>query len=90
MIDALPWDPEMESPATIAILGAGPMGIEAALYARFLGYHVSIFETRRVAHRMLDWNNRKIDSPVGQITTSLGLRVSPSGRRSFFYRQAVR
>ncbi|MFN5103922.1 MAG: hypothetical protein ACK5GJ_14110, partial [Planctomycetota bacterium] len=56
MIDALPWDPEMESPATIAILGAGPMGIEAALYARFLGYHVSIFETRRVAHRMLDWN----------------------------------
>ena len=73
MIDALPWDPEMESPATIAILGAGPMGIEAALYARFLGYHVSIFETRRVAHRMLDWNNRKIDSPAGQITTSLGL-----------------
>ncbi|MFM7927885.1 MAG: hypothetical protein ACKO9Q_09260, partial [Pirellula sp.] len=73
MFDALPWDPEMESPATIAIVGAGPMGIEAALYARFLGYHVSIFETRRVAHRLLDWNDRKIDLPAGQVTTSLGL-----------------
>lgn len=73
MIDALPWDPEMESPATIAILGAGPLGIEAALYARFLGYHVSIFETRRVAHRMLDWNDRLLELPAGQVTTSLGL-----------------
>ncbi len=73
MIDSLAWDPEMESPATIAILGAGPLGIEAALYARFLGYHVSIFETRRVAHRMLDWNLRPLEEPAGKITTSLGL-----------------
>lgn len=73
MIDALPWDPEMESPATIAILGAGPLGVEAALYARFLGYHVSIFESRRVAHRMLQWNNRPLDLPASKLMTSLGL-----------------
>ena len=73
MIDSLAWDPEMESPATIAILGAGPLGVEAALYARFLGYHVSIFESRRVAHRMLDWNLRPLEEPAGKITTSLGL-----------------
>lgn len=73
MIDALPWDPEMESPATIAIIGAGPLGIEAALYARFLGYHVSIFEARRVAHRMLDWHDRPLEYPVSSVTTSLGI-----------------
>ena len=73
MIDFLPWDPEMESPATIGILGAGPLGIEAALYARFLGYHVSIFESRRVAHRMLDWHNRPLAHPAAELTTSLGL-----------------
>lgn len=73
MIDFLPWDAEIESPATIAILGGGPLGIEAALYARFLGYHVSIFETRRVAHRMLDWNVRPLAARVGDLTTSLGV-----------------
>ena len=73
MIDFLPWDTEIESPATIAILGGGPLGIEAALYARFLGYHVSIFESRRVAHRMLDWNNRSLCLPASELTTSLGI-----------------
>lgn len=90
MFDALPWDPEMESPATIAIIGAGPMGIEAALYARFLGYHVSIFETRRVAHRLLDWNNRNIDLPAGQITTSLGLAALEAQDESYRPVQADR
>lgn len=73
MIDFLPWDAEIESPATIAILGGGPLGIEAALYARFLGYHVSIFESRRVAHRMLDWNERALGARVAEVTTSLGI-----------------
>jgi len=68
----LNWDPEVESPATIAIIGAGPVGIEAAIYARFLGYFVSIFEQRRVAHRMLDWHKRSLDVPVEQCTTSMG------------------
>ncbi|MEI8210511.1 MAG: hypothetical protein WCI02_00040 [Planctomycetota bacterium] len=68
----LPWDPEIESPATIAILGGGPIGIEAAIYARFLGYFVSIFEARRVGHRMLDWFERPLDLPSGEITSSLG------------------
>ena len=68
----LEWDPEVEAPATIAIIGAGPVGIEAAIYARFLGYFVSIFEQRRVAHRMLDWHNRSLDVTVQDCTTSLG------------------
>lgn len=71
MID-LPWDPEFDSPATLAIIGAGPVGIEAAIYARFLGYFVSIFDTRRVAHRMLDWHERPLTVPVSQCTSPLG------------------
>ncbi len=68
----LDWDPEVESPATIAIIGAGPVGIEAAIYARFLGYFVSIFEQRRVAHRMLDWHDRALAVSVAECTTSIG------------------
>ena len=30
----------LDTPATIAITGNGPIGLEAALYARFLGYQV--------------------------------------------------
>jgi hypothetical protein len=68
----LDWDPEVDSPATIGIIGGGPVGIEAAIYARFLGYFVSIFEERRVAHRMLDWHTRPLAVPMSQCTTSLG------------------
>ena len=68
----LEWDPEVETPATIAIIGAGPVGIEAAIYARFLGYFVSIFEERRVAHRMLDWHDRPLEVTVKECTTSMG------------------
>ena len=32
----------LDTPASIAVLGAGPIGLEAALYARFLGYDVQI------------------------------------------------
>ncbi len=68
----LPWDPEMESPATLLVIGGGPVGIEAAIYGRFLGYFVSIFESRRVAHRMLDWHHRPLALPASQVTTPLG------------------
>jgi len=34
----------IDTPARLVILGAGPIGLEAALYARFLGYDVEIFE----------------------------------------------
>ena len=37
------------TPAKLAILGAGPLGLEAALYARFLGYAVVIFAADFVA-----------------------------------------
>jgi hypothetical protein len=66
------WDPEVESPASIAIIGAGPVGIEAALYARFLGYNVDIYDIGRPARRATQWNDRSIEVTTEQCTTSLG------------------
>ncbi len=67
------WDPEVESPATIAVIGCGPIGIEAALYGRFLGYDVDLFDARRPAHEVVRWNRRSIGVPVSGCTTSLGI-----------------
>jgi len=38
----------------IAVVGAGPIGLEAALYARFLGYPTTVFERGRVGERLRD------------------------------------
>lgn len=50
--DAATLDP----PGSIAVIGAGPLGIEAALYGRFLGYNVTLIEAVSVAssHRSLE------------------------------------
>ena len=47
-------DTILEPPGTIAVVGAGPLGIEAALYGRFLGYHVSLIEAVAVGNSMSD------------------------------------
>ncbi|XZE55435.1 hypothetical protein SH139x_001446 [Planctomycetaceae bacterium SH139] len=39
----------LEPPGTIAVIGGGPLGIEAALYGRYLGYQVTLFEAGRLA-----------------------------------------
>ena len=42
------WDLEVDTPATIAVLGSGPLAIETALYGRFLGYTVFVYEPHRL------------------------------------------
>lgn len=63
----------VDTPAKIAILGAGPIGLEAALYARFLGYDVDIFERGRVAENVLRWGHVRMFSPFGMNRSPLGL-----------------
>ena len=63
----------VDTPATIAILGAGPMGIETGLYARYLGYRVVIFEQREVASHVLAWGHLRMFSPFPELRSSLGL-----------------
>ena len=55
--DAATLDP----PRSIAVVGAGPLGIEAALYGRFLGYDVTLFEAFGVAHSISDRRDEAIE-----------------------------
>jgi len=63
----------VETPARIAVLGAGPIGLEAALYARSLGYDVDVFERGRVAENILRWSHVRMFSPFAMNRSTLGL-----------------
>lgn len=69
----LDWDPEIDTPATVAVIGGGPVGVEAALYARFLGYFVILFDARRVGSRLVRWGELPMKIPFGEATSTLGL-----------------
>ncbi len=53
--------------------GAGPIGLEAALYARYLGYDVQVLEQDRVAARLRTPADLRMPSPFQELSTPLGL-----------------
>lgn len=63
----------IETPARIAVLGAGPVGLEAALYARYLGYEVEVFERGQVADHVRRWGHVRMFTPFGLNRSPLGL-----------------
>jgi thioredoxin reductase len=63
--------PKTDSPR-IAILGAGPIGLEAALYARTLGLAVTVYERGRVGEHLQRWGHVRLFSPFGMNATPLG------------------
>jgi thioredoxin reductase len=63
--------PKPESPR-IAILGAGPIGLEAALYARQLQLPVTIYERGRVGEHLQRWGHVQLFTPFGMNSTPLG------------------
>jgi thioredoxin reductase len=63
----------IDTPAKIAVLGAGPIGLEAALYARFLGYDVVIFEQGEIAASVRRWGHVRMFTPFGMNRSPLGL-----------------
>jgi len=63
----------IDTPATLAILGAGPIGLEAALYARFLGYRVDIYEQGDVAQNVRAWGHARMFSPFSFNCSPLGV-----------------
>ncbi len=63
----------VETPARIAVLGAGPIGLEAALYARYLGFDVDIYERGRVAESVQSWGHVRLFSPFGMNRSPLAL-----------------
>src|SRR5262245_47679606 len=60
----------------IAVLGAGPIGLEAALYARTLGLPVTLFERGRAGEHLHRWGHVRLFSPFGMHATPLGRAAS--------------
>jgi hypothetical protein len=56
----------------LAILGAGPIGLEAALYARALQIPFAIYERGRPADHVWRWGHVRLFTPFGMNVTSLG------------------
>lgn len=63
----------VDTPATIAIIGGGPIGLEAALYARFLGYDVLLFERGEVAEHVERWGHVEMFTPFRMNSSALAL-----------------
>ena len=62
-------------PLRIAILGAGPIGLEAALYARTLGHSVNLFEQGQPGEHVGRWGHVRMFSPFGWNSTPLGRKT---------------
>jgi thioredoxin reductase len=63
----------------ITIVGAGPIGLEAALYARTLGYEVTVFERGEVGASVRDWGFISMFSPWSLNCSPLGQRALREG-----------
>ncbi len=63
--------PRSDAPR-LAILGGGPIGLEAALYARALNLPVTVFERGRIGEHVQRWGHVRLFSPFGMNTTPLG------------------
>jgi hypothetical protein len=60
----------------LAVLGAGPVGIEAALYARALGHRVTVYERGPApAANLADWGHCRLFTPWRMNTTALGVET---------------
>jgi hypothetical protein len=56
----------------IAILGAGPIGLEAALYARSLELPTTVYERGRIAEFVQRWGHIRLFTPFSMNATPLG------------------
>ena len=59
----------------IAVIGGGPIGLEAALYARTLGAEVRVYEAGAVAQSVSEWGHIELFTPFGMNHTRLGRQV---------------
>jgi thioredoxin reductase len=60
-------------PPRLAVLGAGPIGLEAALYAAHLKLPCTVYERGRVGEHLRQWGHVRLFSPFGMNATRLGL-----------------
>lgn len=57
----------------VAVIGAGPIGIEAALYAKACGLTVNVYERGTVGEHVRRWGHVRTFTPFGWNSTPLGL-----------------
>lgn len=67
--DAMTLDP----PGSIAVIGAGPLGTEAALYGRFLGYEVTLIEQVAIGDSMDSVRDAPLPMLPGRCLSPLAL-----------------
>ncbi len=72
----------LDPPGSIVVVGAGPLGIEAALYGRYLGYQVTLLE----AAQPVGWMETSSDQPVPMLP---GRSVSPLALSALAAQQAA-
>lgn len=68
-------DDILEPPGLIAIIGGGVLGLETALYARFLGYQVQLFEALEIGQRWLDEGDNALQFLPGRGISELALQA---------------
>ncbi|MFQ5734555.1 MAG: monooxygenase [Planctomycetaceae bacterium] len=59
----------------LAIIGAGPIGLEAALQAVEMGFDVQVYERGNVAAHVRDWGHVRLFSPFGMNASERGRRL---------------
>jgi thioredoxin reductase len=64
-----------KAPLRIAVIGTGPIGIEAALYARACGLAVALFDRGGIADHVRRWGHVRLFTPFGMNCTPLGLKT---------------
>jgi thioredoxin reductase len=57
----------------VAVIGAGPVGIEAALYAKSCGFAVTVYDRGSVGDHVRRWGHIRMFTPFGMNCTPLGL-----------------
>jgi thioredoxin reductase len=63
------------APQKVAVLGAGPIGLEAALYAKTCGFTVALYERGTIGDYVRAWGHVRMFTPFGLNSTSLGLKT---------------
>jgi hypothetical protein len=64
-----------ETTKRVIIIGAGPIGIECAVYAKQLGYAVTVFEKGDIGEHLRQWGHVRLFSPFSMNHTPLGRRI---------------
>ena len=73
----------------IAVIGAGPIGLETALYGVALGAEVRIYESGRVAQHIGEWGHIRLFTPFEMNHTPLGRRTLEAEGRTLPENDAV-